>query len=79
MSTYSKPTNYYEMDQFINELSPNSWRAVRGAFAAGGYGGIIEYLRREYPTNLINWRDMDLYHYLSSRKLSDFATTDERI
>ncbi len=73
-----RPKNYVEMEHFFNQLSRNDWRGLTAAYAFGGIGGIINYLRQQHTSTLLLWGDMDLYHYLVDKKLTDFTPACQR-
>lgn len=77
-SNTNKPSNYKEMEDFINNLPANSWLGLLGAYAAGGITSVIQYLRNVYPIELELWRDKDIRHFFNSRVLSEFRTRTER-
>lgn len=74
-----QPKNYVEFDAFINNMSRQAWREFIAAYVIGGNAMIVELIRRKYPNQFLMWRDKDLFHYLSERKLSDFVAADERM
>ena len=73
-----KPRNYIEMDGWLNYLPTHAWLGIVGAYTAGGYSNVIDYLRSRYADNLEKWKDKDLRHYLNCRELSDFNSRFER-
>jgi hypothetical protein len=66
------------MDDWLNDFSCREWTAVLGAYADGGFRGVIQYLRNTYPSNLEKWGDKDLLHFFNCRRLSEFRTKSER-
>ncbi len=74
-----KPTNYKEMDEWLNALSRQDWIAVIGSYiAGGGNSGVVQHMRTKYKDTVAMWKDNDLQHFFSSRKWSDFRTRGER-
>ena len=67
-----KPTNYKEMDKWLNSFSRQAWRGVLGAYAAGGNRSVVQYLKLVYKNNLDKWEEKDLLHFFACRKWSDF-------
>lgn len=74
-----QPSNYIEMDTWLNNFSRQAWRPILGSYAAGGNKCVIDYLRRSYTVNVVKWGEKDLWHYFACRKWSDFLSTAERI
>jgi len=67
-----KPTNYKEMDKWLNSFSRQAWRGVLGAYAAGGNRSVVQYLKLTYLSTLEKWEEKDLLHFFACRKWSDF-------
>lgn len=78
-SALFKPSNYQDMDDWLNAFSRSAWIAVLGAYVFGGYDGVIQYVKTVYKANTELWKEKDLRHYFSCRKWSDFRTRGERI
>jgi hypothetical protein len=73
-----KPGNYKEMDEWLNVLSGQAWKAILGSYAAGGHSNVVSYLKTTYKDNIEKWKEKDLIHYFNCRKWSDFRTRGER-
>lgn len=79
VNTNSAPTNYKEMEDWLNDLSFQEWIALLGAYANGGTTGLIEYMKNNYQNQLRNWKGKDLKHFWVSRKWEDFKSKTDRI
>jgi hypothetical protein len=74
-----KPSNYKEMDDWLNALSRQAWTAIVGAYMAGGGAlGVIQWMRIKYKENIAMWKDKDLRHFFACRQWSEFRTRSER-
>lgn len=73
-----RPRSYREMDEWLNGLSAQNWKAVLGAYASGGVNGVVNHLRNKYPYQIELWEDNDLRFYFHSRRWSGFRTKAER-
>lgn len=72
------PSNYKEMDDWLNSLSFRQWTGVLGAYATGGIADVISHIKNTFKEETSNWRESDLAHYWNDRNLRDFKGRSER-
>lgn len=63
-----QPINYKDMDKFLASIG-NSWQKIltNGIHNNDNYTGVINYLRRKYPKQMMCWKDVALRYYFESR------------
>jgi molybdopterin-guanine dinucleotide biosynthesis protein A len=72
------PSNYKEMDEWLNALSRQAWLGILGSYIAGGHRNVILYMRVHFTINIVKWKDKDLLQFFNCRKLNDFRSRSER-